>query len=370
MLASLAHQAPRAQKALASVGISGKEAGAALQDPISFLGKLNEKFQTKGFDEAKRLSVLVRVFGREVAPAAAALLEAGSAVGADGSTAFERMQVAMDNAKGSTERFARTVENTTSGKLKLFESQMDAIKVQLGEAFVPTLHDLTRALGPVITDLGGWIKENPRLTATLGRVAIGAAGVLGALASLGLAVSSFVSASVVLGPVLRTSLIPLRLYGAGLGKLATKLDGTETRLGRTGAAFTRFAGVASAALAGWEVGRFLDEALGKMLALRGGMVSTELALQAGESQGFNTAMLNIAETFGIDSLKEVAQGNMQTTELRENMARERKSREDRAAKPPPAEVAVNVQVKDERTIVHTKTAPSAGAKPRVGTSVP
>lgn len=369
MLGRLANASPRAKKALAEVGLSAKDMAKGVKDPISFFKQLDGAFKNKKFDEQKRLSALMRIFGDEAASGVASLLDAGAKADAKGLTAFDRMAVSMDGYSGSVERFASTVENTTAGKLKIFESQVDALQMQLGEAFVPALMDITKAIGPVIQDLGAWAKENPRLIATMGRLALGASAMLAVLGPLALGISSVITVWGVFGPAFRLGLLPIRGAGSALGALAGRLDAMPGKFGSAAGAFTRFTAITGAAFAGWEVGTILDEALGKLLKLRGGLVSTEAALQMGESGGFNDLIGGIGNVTGIQAIKDVAEGNRQANANK--LAAEREA-QARAGAGGPATAEIDVKISDERTIVATKTA--AGAKVhkpmRTGSSVP
>lgn len=68
--------------------------------------------------------------------------------------------------------------------------------------------------------------------------------------------------------------------------------------------------VLAAGAAGWAFGSLLDQWIGKVLKLRGELLSTELALQGGESSGFNKLMADVGDAIGSETLSDAARGNM------------------------------------------------------------
>ncbi len=360
-LARMANITPRSAKALKQMGIAQEEINGALTDPVAFFKRMNDAMDAKGFDKAKRLSALVRVFGQEAAPAVAEMMAKASNVDvATGKTGFDAIREGMDRAKGANDEFNRSIEETTDHKLKVFDAQMQDLKLTLGASFAPVLIDLNKSMGPVIKDFGAWIKDNPRLVETLGRVTLAGAAFLAVVGPLALAIAATATVWGVLGPVISTCLLPIKLAGKGFEALATRMAASNTAAGAAGAGLVRFVAVTGAAFAGWQVGTMLDEAVGSMLKLRGGKISTELGLSMGESAGMNDLVEGIGMVTGINAIKEVAEGNRQ---------RNAADREKNMPKPPPAEVAVNVKVTDERTIVETPiTRPRPESKLRVGST--
>lgn len=355
MLSRLATQSPRAKKALQEVGLSGKDAAAGLRDPIKFLRQLSDGFASKGMDDAKQLSILMRVFGDEAGPAVAALVDAGSKLGADGSTNFDRMAKTMDNFAGSTDRANAAIEATSSAKIDQFESSLEALSIQMGENFAPSLLQMQKDLAPVVEGFGNWVRENPRLVSTLGRVLILTSGVLAVLIPLTLGVGALVTSWGVLGPVIRGSLLPLRMFGALLsGTTITNGVSSIATLGTTWATTAGKmrvgVGIAAAAFAGWQLGTLLDDWTAKFFGLREATLSAWLAVEAGESKGFNEFVAGAADMVGWSGLADAARQNQQINETR--------TRVDQRGLPPqqtPPPVKVDVVVEDKRTVVKQTT---------------
>ncbi len=354
-LARMANVTPRAAKALSQLGISKKEIGEGLKDPVAFFAKMNAAMDKKGFDKAQRLSALVRVFGQEAAPAVAEMMAKASEIDPKtGKTGFASMIEQMSHAEGATDRFAAAVSDTTEDKLKRFDAQMADIKITLGQSLAPALLDLNKGLAPTIKEFANWIKHNPKLVGQLGRLALTTGTVLAVMTPLVLAASSAATAFGVFRIATALGVAPLKGFGNVAGGLATKLRATNTAAGMAGSAMLSFAAVTGAAFAGWEVGQILDDVIGKMMGLRGGKLSTEAALSMGESPGMNDLVAGVGELTGIQAIKDVAAGNSKANQDRTNAKAEAAAAVDRKL-PPPAHVEVKVNVTDERTTVKSKT---------------
>jgi TP901 family phage tail tape measure protein len=375
MLARLATQSPRATKALREVGMSGKDAARGLEDPIGFLKDLGEGFANKKLDSAKQLSVLMRVFGDEAAPAVAALLDAGTKLTADGTTGFDKMSKTMENYAGSTQRAASAIESTNAAKLEEFKSGLEGLSIELGQNFAPALVQMQKDLGPVVQGFGTWIKENPRLVSTIGRVMVTTSGLLAVMIPLAMGVASAVTIWGTLGPAVRLAFVPLRAAGGLLTALRTQLLATGTAAGTMGAMMTGAVGLGAAAFAGWQLGTLLDGWTAKMLGLREATLSAFLAVETAESGGMNAAIESFAETWGLTDLANAARANQQITESRPRTSQrgvlnptdltggvEGSGIERRNTRTPSEvpQVNVKVDIEDKRTVVKQTTSGGGG----------
>lgn len=276
VLSAFAKQTPKAVKAMNAVGISSKQMGEGVHDPIKLLDLLGQKL--KNATEAKKLKTLADVFGAPAAPGAASLMEAISKIGEDGLSAIESARRATGNANGSLERAAKILGGTGVSKMKLFTATVSASAAEFGEAFAPALLESTDELKKLVAEGGAWAQENPGIVSGIGKITLGltaaslagsgALRVLGAAAPLWSGISS-------------------GARGAAIGITAIEkgLTAVELQAGITRGALSKTFGVAGAAYAGYAFGTFLDEWIGKTFKLRGELLSTELALRAGEAQG-------------------------------------------------------------------------------------
>ena len=322
MLGAMAAPSGRAKKALAEVGLSTKDLAAGVEDPVKLLGLLGQQFQSKGLNQAERLSVIMRVFGRETSAAVASLIDAGQAAGGDGQTGFQKMAATMDKSGGSMKRFTDQVGNTSAMRMKAFKAQVDSLQIALGERLVPALTELIKGVQPMLLKFGDWVAQNPRTVAALGKTAIAIGAVAAALQVGALALGTFGPAWRVLSIAFSVGTAPLKL----LGVLATSLSGALTSLAgaaagagattsamllKFGALATQGLALAAAFTAGYQAGKLLDSMLGQLMGARGGRLSTEAALQMGESDGFNNAMLAVGNVPGFGWLGDAARGNME-----------------------------------------------------------
>jgi TP901 family phage tail tape measure protein len=275
-IAAFAKQTPKARKAMAEVGISAAQMSQGVHEPLKLLGLLGQKLAKA--DEAKKLKTLSDVFGAPAAPGAASLMEAISKVGEDGLTAIQRAQQATHNANGSLDRAAKILGGTGEAKLKLFRAQVEATAASLGEQLAPALLDGTAKAQVYLGEFQRWAQENPGTVSGLGEVAFGITGISLAAA----AVTRAVGAAAPIWEGIKTG---ARLAeGAVLG-VQKGLGAVEAQAGITRGALSTTFGVAGAAYGGYAFGQFLDEWIGKTFKLRGELLSTELALKAGEAQG-------------------------------------------------------------------------------------
>jgi len=316
MIASMAAPSGKSKKALAELGLSTQDLAKGVKDPIAALKLLGERFEAKNYTDAQKLGVVMRVFGRETSAAVMSLIAAGSKAGENG-TAFQNMARAMDNADGAMQRAADVLGDTTANKLKRLTAQVDSLKIAAGEKLAPALLDLGDRAKPWLTSLGSLIEEHPRLLGGLGNAALLVGGL--ALAAKGAALGWGALQTAMALPwgalVAPIRIVATQIMGLnqllGVNQVIASTAGQTWKAGALGAAqlATQIAGVAAAAYAGYEAGKLLDGVLGSVFGARGGKLSTEAALQAGESDGFNSFVGKAGKFLGSDTLQEIAAGN-------------------------------------------------------------
>jgi hypothetical protein len=189
------------------------------------------------------------------------------------------------------------------------------IKKTMGE-----LWNVAKKAAPVLLELG-------RTLLSIGKWAVQAAGGPKNLA-IGLAALGGLKVLAPLGGLLRVGFdiskwlftstgLSTRFAGA-LGGLGTRLVGLGPQLAGLGAqlgpAGMWAVGIAGAAAFGYAAGRVLDNLIGKALDLRGGLLSVEAGLRAGESDTFNRWAENVGDFLGWDTLAEAARGNRRRNE--------------------------------------------------------
>lgn len=308
MIASMAAPSGKSKKALAELGMSTKDLAEGTKDPIKALKLLGERFDKKHYSEAQRLSVVMRVFGRETSAAVMSLIAAGSKAGENG-TAFEAMSEAMDNSKGAMQRAADVLGDTTANKLKRLTAQVDSLKIAAGEKMAPALLQLAEDAKPWLSSLGEFIEKHPTGVGAFAKLAlsIGATATALKVAALG---ASFAS-------MLAPAFAPIGKVIGEMSKLDAKFVGMNSSIGRVGSAATRVFGAAGAFAAGYEVGGMIDGLIGKLFELRGGLLSTEIALRAGETSGTNATVSKVSDVVALEKAGKGGEG-FQTEAQRKN----------------------------------------------------
>jgi len=314
MIASMAAPSSKSKKALAELGISTAQLAEGAKDPMKALKLLGERFDAKHYTDAQRLGVIMKVFGRETSAAVASLIQAGSKAGENG-TAFENMAKAMDNSQGAMQRAADTLGDTTANKLKRLTAQVDGLKIAAGEKMAPAMLQLAEDAKPWLTSMGVWIEKHPTAIAGFAKMAIVTAGVATALKAAALSASLFSLASPLLAPLSAIKrLSDLAEQGQTWNAQLLRMEGGLTKVQ---SAAVKVFGAAGAFAAGYEIGGMIDGLIGKLFELRGGLLSTELALRAGESAGTKATVSTVSDVVALEKAGKGGEG-YQTEQQRKN----------------------------------------------------
>jgi len=114
---------------------------------------------------------------------------------------------AMTNSAGAATDAYNQMEQSTGRQLEKLKVQFQDIAITIGTALMPVLKTLLDTIMPIVTKVGEWISEHPKLTAAI----LGAVGALGALLLLA-------------GPLLKTiQLMSLALHSQTIAFIAHKV---------------------------------------------------------------------------------------------------------------------------------------------------
>lgn len=327
MMLSLTKPSKAAQGALSRLGISGQEVAKNLDKPATLLQKIFKAFDVKGATRGERLKALNQIFGQRAVTSASVLLKAASTVDENGVTAFERLAGAVGEAENRLDKMASIMDSTQLASIRRLASATESLKIDIAEKLAPTFAPLVEDVTAFVGRLARWAKENPALVATMGKVLIGITGITAVLGPLLLTLSSLVSLWGVFRGVMLFTTAPINLVIRalrGLNKVTDKaidglvnITGASKRMSTSLKLIKGAVGVVSAAFAGWEVGKYLDEAIGKALNLRGQLLSTEIGLKAAESNIVSDYLQAFGEFYEIDSLTEAAKKNKQINRERQ-----------------------------------------------------
>ena len=246
LLAMTGTPSKRAEKALRAIGLTSKELKKTL-DAKGFEGAFLKisSGMAKLASGSEKLKTAEGFFGKRTASAAAAL-----AKGFESGELVEFRQE-LERSGGTTLRVAGIMRDTALNKLKLFESAIDGIKVQLGNEFIPILQDMLPDILAGAKGFSRWVKENRTLIPILAKAALGV-----------------VAVTSVVGPLL-AGLGTAKLLVAGFGGSASITAAVLPTLTTAIGSLSGVAGIAAgsigvlgAAVAGFSAGAMIDEVFG------------------------------------------------------------------------------------------------------------
>lgn len=128
---------------------------------------------------------------------------------ANGGQSFSDYASALENCSGTAGKMAGTMLDNLNGKMTLFESAADGLKIAVGEQLTPAMSDLYEVGADVLSGMTEFVNDNPGVVkgitttvAVLGTAAAGIAGVTAAVNLASAAAAAFTAVtSVALGPV-------------------------------------------------------------------------------------------------------------------------------------------------------------------------
>ena len=135
---------------LANAGIKGSKAGTALRRIFSELSNdgtpLTEQFKRLG-QEGLNLADAKDEVGRSAQSALLILSE--------GAEKIQPLTQELKNADGAAQAMAKTMDDTTTGQIKLMQSAIEGAQLVIGEALAPAITDLANK----IAELANWFSH-------------------------------------------------------------------------------------------------------------------------------------------------------------------------------------------------------------------
>ncbi len=162
-------------------------------------------------DKYKQAAMLKDLFGSESLGSIAPLLTNMEALEANLNKVSDKTLYAASMEKEYAARAA-----TTANNLQLAKNQVVAVGLTIGNILLPTVNNLIGKFSGIIQAVQNWTAQNPALTSTLVKVAVGAIAVIGGLSALALGVVT------VLGPLAMLKMTMATL-GGGAGAAAGAL---------------------------------------------------------------------------------------------------------------------------------------------------
>lgn len=216
-LAIAEKQPKRFQAGLKELGLNAKQVTADMaRDSTGTILKVMEA--VKKLPDAKRMGVMVDLFGKEYGDDAAKLAD---------NLAEYRKQLALVNeakARGSMGREGDAKNDTLSANWQMTQNKLFNQSSELGNTLRQPLMEVMGAVSNVLASISAWTKANPELTAALVKIAAVIAIVLVAVGSLMLAIAG------ILGPFIAARFAMSMLWiqltsGVGfLGRLGSAIS--------------------------------------------------------------------------------------------------------------------------------------------------
>lgn len=325
MMLSLINPAGKAKKELAALGLSAQDLAQGASNPAIMFKKIFDAFESKNVEKTKRLKILDLLFGERGVTSASNLLTAATKMGKDGKTAIDGLIDSMNSGGNVLDQFSAKMGGTAAGKATQFKALIESTKINIGTTLLPMLTPVLADVTELVKSFASWAKKNEDLVRTGGKVLVYLAGAAAVLGPVLLLLAGLNSAITVLGVgfklLSKPFMIILKLNKAlteptkilpGIGSAAGQLDkvsGSTRVLTGLLRGLNAAAGLAAAAFVGWELGKMIDTAIGKLAGLRTGTISGAAGLRMGESDSWNGFMRDMGRTFGIKSLEDAAEGN-------------------------------------------------------------
>lgn len=143
--------------AMREIGLSPTKIQKGMQ--VDAMGTMLKVLDAIGkLDDDKRLGVMVELVGLEHSDTMAKLA---------GNTEELRKQLALANseaAKGSMSREFQARMQTTNAQWDLMKNRVSELAVNIGSVLLPALNNTMSVIGPVVSSVAEWARENPRLT--------------------------------------------------------------------------------------------------------------------------------------------------------------------------------------------------------------
>ncbi|WP_038909973.1 phage tail tape measure protein [Dickeya dadantii] len=217
-LSRLASPPKAAAAALKELGVSVADAKGKMrpmQDVLRDLYKATQKY-----GQVDQVSFFKDIAGEEAFVGLQTLVQAA------GSGALGKLSGELKKAKGEADAVAKKMADNLGGDLKNLDSAWEGFRIQVEETTDKPLRSLTQGLSDVITNVSGWVKENPKLTQTLLLAGGGALALTVAIGGTSLAIG------LLMGPLAKLQLgFSLLLGSRGVGGALSLFSGLSSLLG-------------------------------------------------------------------------------------------------------------------------------------------
>ena len=241
-----------AQKVMRKYGLSLTNADGSMKSFGDVMVDLRQKLG--GLTEAQQAQVAATLFGQEAMSGMLAIINASE-------SDFEKLTEAINNADGTAQSMADTMNDNLAGQLVLLKSQLEGVAIQIGEVLVPHIRNF-------LTQVSDWISKFSDLFSKHGdliiKIALIAAALGPVLVVVGKTISFFGkmgSAFNNISALIKAMNVSLATAGTSIGAIAGPILAAVAVIGILAAAFKHL----------WETN---DQFKNSMTAIWNGIVAS------------------------------------------------------------------------------------------------
>jgi TP901 family phage tail tape measure protein len=170
-----------AARALDKLRIETKDGSGNLRDLPTIFAEIHER--TKAMGTAERGALLKAIAGTEHVKSLATLVDQS------GSGELQKLIATLGASKGEAAKTAATMSDNLAGDWKSLTSAWENLNIQLFDENDSALRKIVGNLTAVVRSVGEWARANPKLVATLSKVAAVGAVLLVSVGSLAVAIA-------------------------------------------------------------------------------------------------------------------------------------------------------------------------------------
>ncbi len=171
IISKLLNTSKEAARAISDLGVSVLNADGSLRDIVDVVAE----FERVGLTAADAM----KIFGLRAGPAMLALVSQGSGALAElNATMLESGGIAGDIASAQMDTFA--------GSMAELKAAVESVALDIGGALAPAIRVLIDEIKPVLTTIGNWVQQHPKLTLALVGSSAALVGLGGTLAAVGI----------------------------------------------------------------------------------------------------------------------------------------------------------------------------------------
>lgn len=186
MLSRLAAPEKKAAAAMEELGVQTRDSHGNLRNITAVLADVANATEKMG--SGKRLEIFKHIFGEEPAAGMAELINQAGAGGI-----LKYLEVVQNHA-GAAGRTAKVMADNLTGDLDELFSGIDEVRIELFDQQSGALREFVQGLTEMVGRLGAWVRENPKLTAQILKMAAGLGLIMATMGGLTLMLAS------ILGP--------------------------------------------------------------------------------------------------------------------------------------------------------------------------